>query len=79
MVLIPSSPLLIFGLGPVPRLGIGGAGIAFGIYYGAAMLVLLRYMASGRSGLTFKVVPLRGRLFTDILKVGLPTARQHRC
>jgi Na+-driven multidrug efflux pump len=38
------------------------------------MLVLLRYMASGRSGLTFRVVPLRWKLFADILKVGVPTA-----
>jgi len=74
MVLIPASPLLIFGFGPVPRMGIAGAGIAFAVYYGAAMLVLLRYMASGRAGLTFKVVPLRRRLFADILKVGIPTA-----
>jgi putative MATE family efflux protein len=74
LVMIPTSPILIFGLGPVPRLGIGGAGIAFGIYYVAAMLFLLRYMASGRAGLTFGVVPLRVNLFTDILKVGVPTA-----
>jgi putative MATE family efflux protein len=74
LVTIPLSPILIFGLGPVPRLGIGGAGLAFGLYYCAAMLFLLRYMASGRSGLTFRVVPLRARLFADILRVGLPTA-----
>jgi len=74
MVLIPCSPLLIFGLGPVPRLGIAGAGIAFAVYYLAAMLVLLRYMTTGRSGLTLKLVPLRRALFADILKVGLPTA-----
>jgi putative MATE family efflux protein len=74
LVMIPASPILIFGLGPVPRLGIGGAGIAFGVYYGGAMLFLLRYMASGRAGLTFRVVPLRVHLFTDILKVGVPTA-----
>ena len=74
LVMIPTSPILIFGFGPIPRLGIGGAGIAFAVYYCAAMLVLLRYMASGRAGLTFKVVPLRGRLFADILKVGIPTA-----
>ena len=74
LVLIPTSPLLIFGLGPVPRLGIQGAGIAFALYYCGAMLVLLRYMASGRGGLTFKFVPLQGRLFLDILKVGIPTA-----
>ncbi len=74
MVLIPTSPMLIFGFGPVPRLGIQGAGIAFALYYCGAMLLLLRYMASGRAGLTFKFVPLQGRLFLDILKVGIPTA-----
>jgi putative MATE family efflux protein len=74
MVLIPASPILIFGFGPIPRLGIGGAGIAFAVYYGAAMLVLLRYMASGRSSLTVRFVPLQRRLFADILKVGIPTA-----
>jgi Na+-driven multidrug efflux pump len=31
-------------------------------------------MATGRGGLTFKFVPLQGRLFLDILKVGIPTA-----
>jgi Na+-driven multidrug efflux pump len=72
--MIPASPILIFGLGPVPRLGIGGAGIAFGVYYGAAMLFLLRYMTSGRAGLMLKMAPLQRRLFADILKVGVPTA-----
>ena len=74
IVTIPVSPALIFGFGPLPRLGIGGAGIAFGLYYTAAMLFLLRYMASGRSGLTFRIVRLRWRLFADMLKVGVPTA-----
>src|SRR6201994_1199014 len=74
LVLIPASPLLIFGYGPVPRLGIQGAGLAFAAYYCGAMLVLMRYMASGRAGLTFKFVPLQARLFLDILKVGVPTA-----
>jgi Na+-driven multidrug efflux pump len=38
------------------------------------MLVLVRYMRSGRSGLTLAVTRLERRLFADILKVGLPTA-----
>ncbi len=42
VVMIPASPILICGFGRIPRLGIAGAGIAFGVYYGAAMLVLLR-------------------------------------
>src|SRR5712691_2698656 len=74
LVMIPTSPILIFGFGPVPRLGIAGAGIAFGLYYCAAMLFLTRYMASGRAGLTFRFAPLRCQLFADILKVGIPTA-----
>jgi len=74
LVMIPASPILIFGFGPFPRLGIAGAGIAFALYYGAAMLVLLRYMTTGRSGLTFRFVPLQKKLFSDILKVGIPTA-----
>ncbi|MGJ5079835.1 MATE family efflux transporter [Bradyrhizobium sp. HKCCYLS3013] len=74
LVMIPASPLLIFGLGPLPGLGIAGAGIAFGLYYCGAMLVLVRYMASGRSSLHVRVAPLQARLFADILRVGLPTA-----
>jgi Na+-driven multidrug efflux pump len=38
------------------------------------MLFLTRYMASGRAGLTFRTAPLQARLFTDILKVGIPTS-----
>jgi putative MATE family efflux protein len=74
IVTIPVSPALIFGFGPIPRLGIGGAGIAFGLYYGAAMLFLLRYMSSGKSGLRLHIVPLRAKIFGDMLKVGIPTA-----
>ncbi|WP_027556601.1 MATE family efflux transporter [Bradyrhizobium sp. Cp5.3] len=74
IVTIPVSPVLIFGFGPFPQLGIGGAGVAFGLYYGAAMLFLLRYMASGRSGLNLHIVRLRAAIFADMLKVGIPTA-----
>ena len=58
----------------MPGLGIAGAGVAFGLYYCGAMLFLLRYMASGRAGLTLRPVTLRYALFADILKVGLPTS-----
>lgn len=74
IVTIAVSPLLIFGFGPVPGLGIGGAGVAFGLYYSAAMLFLLRYMSSGASGLRLHIVPLRAKTFGDMLKVGIPTA-----
>ncbi len=73
-VMIPASPALIFGFGPVPRLGIAGAATAFNIYYLGALLVMIGYMRSGRSGLTLTPTRLEWRLFADILKVGLPTA-----
>jgi putative MATE family efflux protein len=74
LIMIPLSPALIFGFGPIPRLGISGAGAAFNIYYVGALFVLLRYMRQGHSGLSLSIVPLQWRLFADILKVGLPTA-----
>ena len=74
MIMIPVSPALIFGFGPIPRLGIAGAAMAFNIYYLGALIVMIRYMRSGRSGLTLSIVPLERRLFADMLKVGLPSA-----
>ena len=74
MIMIPVSPALIFGFGPIPRLGIAGAATAFNIYYLGALIVMIRYMRSGRSGLTLSIVPLERRLFADMLKVGLPSA-----
>ncbi len=73
-VTVVASPALIFGFGPIPRLGLSGAGLSFGLYYTGATLVLLRYMSSSRSELRLRIVPLQRRLFADILKVGLPTA-----
>ncbi|GGC90151.1 MATE family efflux transporter [Undibacterium terreum] len=74
VILIPASPALIFGFGPIPRLGIAGAGIAFTAYYTVACLVLLHYMRSGKSGLLLKAGPLKSVYFKDILKVGIPSA-----
>lgn len=74
LVLIPLSPLFIFGLGPFHGFGLAGAGIAISLYYWLAAIVLMRYMASGRSGLHLRRSPLRVALFRDILKVGILAA-----
>lgn len=73
-VLVPLSPSIIFGFGPVPRLGIAGAGAAVAIYYTAAAGVLLRIMMSGRAGLTLRPGRLQMRLMRDVLGVGLLSA-----
>jgi putative MATE family efflux protein len=76
VVLIPLSPCLIFGLGPLPRLGVAGGAVAVLIYYAVGSLVLAAYLRTPRSivRLAVKGVPLRWPLFRDILRVGLVAA-----
>lgn len=69
-------PLLVFGLGPVPSLGIAGAGIATIIAFGAATAVLACFLASGRMAVTLRPCPLETRLFAEILRVGVPLSLQ---
>ncbi|MDP9773573.1 UNVERIFIED_ORG: putative MATE family efflux protein [Rhizobium sp. SORGH_AS 755] len=73
-LLLVLSPPLIFGWGPFPQLGVAGGGAAVFFYYLIAALVLALYLGSSRSPLKLKIVPLQGRLFRDILGVGLPSA-----
>ena len=76
VVLIPLSPCLIFGVGPLPRLGVAGGAVAVIIYYAAGSAVLAAYLRSNRSvvRLRFRGVRLRWPLFADILRVGLVAA-----
>lgn len=74
LVLVPLSPLFIFGIGTFHGFGLAGAGIAVSLYYWLAAFALLRYLSSGRSGLRLTLSPLRWRLFRDILKVGVLAA-----
>ena len=73
LFLIPVSPLLIFGWGPIPGMGIAGGAIALLLYYLLGTLALLAYLRSSRSLLKpkFAGVALRWRLFRDILWIGL--------
>jgi putative MATE family efflux protein len=71
---LPLSPSLIYGLGPLPRLGVAGAGVAMITAYGAAALVAAGYVFSGRALITPAWRRPRWRLFREILRVGVPGA-----
>lgn len=73
-ILLPLSPVLIFGWGPIPRLGVAGAGMAIIVYYALAAVLLIGYLRSPRSPLRLARGRLDPRLFKDILGVGLPSA-----
>jgi putative MATE family efflux protein len=70
--LIPLSPLLIFGWGPLPRLGIAGGAAAVVCFYALGTLALLVYLAAGRSvvRLSLHSSGIRWTLLWEILRVG---------
>ena len=74
IVLVPLSPILIFGFGPMPAFGMAGGGAAVAIYMTASALALIIYLASPRSNIRLALAPLRWRLFKDILGVGALSA-----
>jgi putative MATE family efflux protein len=67
-------PALMFGLGPVPALGITGAGLATVISFAASTAMLAWYLASGRTSvpLSLRGIPFERRLFGEILRVVAP-------
>lgn len=71
-ILIPLSPVLIFGLGPVPAFGIAGGAAAVVAFYIAGAGVFAWYIWSGRGVLHPSAKPQRFRwsLASDILKIG---------
>ncbi len=70
------DPLLIFGLGPVPRLGILGAALATVLSEGLASIVALAILFRGRRGLKLEVPQFKPRLawVRKIMGIGLPAA-----
>jgi len=70
-VLVPLSPLMIYGWGSVPGFGIAGAGYAVVLASGLTLAVLAWAMWAERSVARFRPAPLRWRMFADILRVGV--------
>jgi putative MATE family efflux protein len=74
--LVPLSPVLIFGWGPLPALGVAGGGTAIVAFYAAGTAVLGWYVLSGRNLARLRRARLRWPLFRDILRVGAVASLQ---
>ena len=70
LLLIPISPVLIFGFGPIPAFGVAGGGMALVAYNAVGALVLARYLLAGRTPVRPRLVRPSWRLSADILRVG---------
>lgn len=70
LLLIPLCPLLIFGFGPVPALGVAGGAWALVAYYAVGSLVLAAYCASGRNAARLRAGPVHWAPMRSILTVG---------
>jgi putative MATE family efflux protein len=76
IVIVIASPSMIFGVGPIPALGIAGAGIAVILYVTVGSGVLLARMFGPRSPLHLSLEGFRlnSAHFWEILRVGLPSS-----
>lgn len=70
LLLVPLSPCLIFGIGPLPKLGVVGGAWALVAYYAIGTLVLGWYCVSGRCTAPLSKGPLHWPPMRNILVLG---------
>ncbi|MFZ9870088.1 MAG: MATE family efflux transporter [Candidatus Kapaibacteriota bacterium] len=72
------APLLIFGVGPFPAMGLAGAGLATAIAQASGTVLALWAILTGKTGLglRFQKFRLDGQLILRVAKLGVPASLQ---
>jgi putative MATE family efflux protein len=70
VLLVPLSPVLIFGFGPIPAMGIEGGAAAVLLTNALTAAVLGWHILAGRSVVRMRWAGLRWSMLSDILRVG---------
>ncbi|WP_428533122.1 MATE family efflux transporter [Rhodopila sp.] len=71
VLLVPLSPALIFGFGPIPAMGIQGGAAAVLLTTTLTAMILAWYILAGRSVVRPRWSGLQRRMLADILRVGV--------
>ena len=76
LLVIPLSPVLIFGLGPIPSFGVRGGAMALLVYYAAGSLAFAAYLWTHQGPMRPSAKPpaLQLKPIWDILRVGSMSA-----
>jgi putative MATE family efflux protein len=70
LLTLPSSPILIYGVGPIPPLGLVGAGLSFIVYQCWLLIFLLRHLLPAQSFPKLVFAPFDLPSARSILRIG---------
>ncbi len=68
------DPILIFGIGPFPALGVFGAALATVISRGTISLISLYFLITGKYGLKLKLMKPELKTIREIMRIGIPSS-----
>lgn len=70
------DPLLILGIGPFPKYGIAGGGIAAVIGFSLSVFIFIIYISKGlvRFKFSWRLLKYNNEQFREIVRIGLPTS-----
>lgn len=77
-VIVVSEPILVLGLGPVPRLGVAGSASAYVLGFGCGLLMQMAILIRGKAKISLSLRHLRPDLplMARITGIALPSAVQ---